>query len=746
MTPIASEPLNSPYQQGALKELQQELTFLISLTLIFVGVVLELGSEIFRWRVEVSNLGLVLILLALTAWVLLRHNYLAGAWLLVVGCVAADLLALQSYPYSSVASLLALPTGLAAFLISPKSGIATALFSSLIMLTGIGTFFPPEVISQITALTAIWGTMALIWGALHSTRQAIEWSWASYERVRQLLEEAREQRVELKQTQEDLIQANRELARLSDRLKAMYQVAEEARRAKEEFVANVSHELRTPLNMIIGFSEMITQAPQVYSVKLPPALLADIAAIQRNSQHLASLVDDVLDLSRAEAGRMVLNKEWTSLQKIIDAAALAVQALFESKGLYLEIEMPPELPPVFCDETRIRQVVLNLLSNAARFTERGGVRIQVRREKDKIVVSIADTGAGIAPEDQKKVFEPFQQLDGSLRRRHGGSGLGLSISKRFVEMHGGKMWLESEVGMGTTVYFTLPLDMPSSAALTSDDATRWFSPYHHHEMRPRRSKAPVPELAPRYVILETGNSLQRLLSRYLDGVEIMSVRSVEEALHELDRSPAQALIVNDPSLRQTPIPTSQLADLPYGIPAITCWVSGEEDVAQQLGVVGYLIKPVTRNELLSRLERLGDNVRTVLLVDDEPEVLQLFARMLSSAQRRYRVLRATSGQQALSLLRERRPDVMVLDLIMPGMDGFEVLRQKSQDPDLRSIPVVVVSARDPLGEPIVSNTLTVIRSDGLSARALATCIQAVSEVLSPSQQPGNRGQPGKPAG
>jgi signal transduction histidine kinase/CheY-like chemotaxis protein len=588
-------------------------------------------------------------------------------------------------------------------------------------------------------------TGLLGWAATYALLTVTRWSLFSFEQARKNMEEARGQRVELKQIQEDLIQANRELARLSDRLKAMHQVAEEARKAKEEFVANVSHELRTPLNMIIGFSEIITQSPQVYGASLPPALLADIAAIRRNSQHLSKLVDDVLDLSQIEAGRMALSKEWTSMREIVDAAALAVRSLFESKGLYLETEVPCDLPPVFCDSTRTRQVVLNLLSNAGRFTEWGGVRVKVWCHRNDVVVSVTDTGPGIPLEDQERLFEPFQQLDGSIRRRHGGSGLGLSISKKFVEMHTGKMWLESQVGVGTTICFSLPLDTSVPIVHAGGGAQRWFSPYRQYEARTRRSKAPVSRAVPRFVLLEEGETLQRLFRRYLDDIEITSAQSIEGAIRELSHSPAQALVVNAPSFKQPIAPMGQLANLPYDTPAVTCWVPGEDEAAKRLGVVRYLVKPVTREALFSTLEELGEGVRDVLLVDDEPEVLQLFARMLSSAECNYRVLRATSGQQALNMLRERQPDVMMLDLVMPGKDGFQVLQEKSQDSSVREIPVVIISATDPAGEPIVSDTLTVTHSGGLSVRDLLACIQAVSEVLAPSARSDGRGQRGNPA-
>jgi len=695
--------------------------------------------------------ALVALTSGLSLWLLSRRLLAAQAtW--QMGLVAAITLAIYASRRPEVIFLYAFLPLLAVVTIDWRAGLlAEAVVIGLVLWVAHSPAMPP-VPAAYGLVTVVGGayTGLVGWAVIAPLLAVTQWSLFYAEQAQKNMEEARDHRLELEQTQKDLIQANQELARLSDRLKTMYQVAEEARRAKEEFVANVSHELRTPLNMIIGFSEMITQSPQVYGDSLPPALLADITAIQRNSQHLARLVDDVLDLSQIEAGRMALSKEWTSLREIVDEAAQVVGALFASKGLALETAVAPDVAPVLCDGTRIRQVVINLLSNAGRFTERGGVQVSAWCEKDNAVVSVADSGPGIAPEDQKKLFEPFQQLDSSIRRHHGGSGLGLSISKRFVEMHGGKMWLESAVGVGTTITFSLPLEAPLPAALArSDDAARWFSPYHQYEPRTRRSKAPAPLVVPRFVLLEEGEAVQRLLGRYMGNAEIVSVQNVAAAMRELSRSPAQALIVNTPWLKGVPPPLDRLAELPHGTPVVTFWIPGEDETARRLGVVRYLVKPVTREALLSTLEDLGEDVQTVLLVDDQPEVLQLFVRMLSSAARTYDVLQAKSGQRALSLLRQRRPDVMLLDLIMPGMDGFQVLQEKSQDPSIRDIPVIVVSSRDPAGEPIVSDTLTVARGGGLSVRDLMACIRAVSEILSastsfPTSQPGDPAQPEMP--
>jgi CheY-like chemotaxis protein len=246
------------------------------------------------------------------------------------------------------------------------------------------------------------------------------------------------------------------------------------------------------------------------------------------------------------------------------------------------------------------------------------------------------------------------------------------------------------------------------------------------------------------VLLEQDGTLQRLFGRYMHDVEVVSVHDIEEAIAELSRAPAQLLIVNAPPVEETLLMMEQLSDLPYGTPAVVCWVPGEDEAARRLGVVRYLVKPITRDVLLSALEGLGEDVETILLVDDEPEVLQLFARMLSSAEKGYRVLRAKNGQRALSLLQERRPDVVLLDLIMPGMDGFEVLWEKSLDPAVRDTPVITISSRDPSGEPIVSDTLTVSRGGGLSVPHLLGCIRAVSDVLVPVGQSADQGQPETP--
>jgi signal transduction histidine kinase/CheY-like chemotaxis protein len=729
--------------RDAATELLQATSRGLIMTIAAIYLVFVVATGIWPDQLGISVWAVVPVVLVscCLALKLLERHFVAAQVALVGGLSAGILLG----AYVAQDGYVLLLAAILPLLVSVTLGLPAALLAELgvISLVFAASRAPgmPHIPLVAAVYTVIGGaiTAAIGYAATYALLTVTHWALFAFEQSRVKMDEAREQRSELKQVEAGLLEANRELARVTDRLRGMYQIAEESRRAKETFVANVSHELRTPLNMIVGFSEMIINSPSVYGANLPSALLADIATIHENSQHLAELVDDVLDLSQVEVGRMALSKEWTSLPQIIEAAALAVRPLFESKKLYLNLDVPDDLPPAFCDSTRIREVVLNLLSNAGRYTDSGGVTLAVELQGPEVVVAVSDTGPGIRPEDQSRLFRPFQQLDDSLRRRPGGTGLGLSISRRFVEMHDGDMWLESDVGAGTTFFFRIPLQTPTRVAeAQANDARRWFNPYESYESRVRtgRSKAPPLDFAPRFVVVEQERTLQRLFQRYLSEYDTARVGTIDEAITELERSPAQALILNTRPLARTDALRSRLGQLPFGTPAMTCWVPGDEEATAQLGLRRYLLKPISHEDLLGAIdvvaEELGRPIETVLLVDDEPDALRLFARMLSATGRPYRVLRAKNGARALSLLQKHRPDVVLLDLIMPGIDGFQVLEQKALDPEIAGIPVIAISSRDPSGEPIVSDRLTITRSGGLTARDLLRCVRVVSEILSPS--------------
>jgi signal transduction histidine kinase/CheY-like chemotaxis protein len=616
-----------------------------------------------------------------------------------------------------------------------RAGIAFQLVevAALVFLSRQG-FVPPFFSEEVVIIPILGSLLSLIaWASIDTFVNAAVLASDYSRQASQALQQARTRQVELLQAQEDLVRANQELSRLSDRLEALQQVAEQSRQAKAEFVANVSHELRAPLNMIIGFSEMIGRSPQLYGSKLPPKLLADVAIIQRNAQHLSGLVDDVLDLSQIDAHRMALSKERGSILKIVENATMSVRPLYATKGLYLETELPDVLPDVFCDVTRIQQILINLLSNAGRFTDQGGTTLKVVCAGERVIFHVADTGPGIPIESQAKLFQPFQQLDSSIRRQFGGSGLGLNISKQFVEMHGGEIWLESQVGKGTTISFSLPLQARPPLGLDSGrPGARWAGGYGLREPRDRPSLAPPPDFSPHYVVVDAGSSLKRLVERYGASASVTAMPDVPGAVDYLHKSPAQALVVNGfqwvEGVRADVLP-SELYQLPYAIPAIVCWIPGREVTIRELGVVDYLIKPISREIVLEAIARRGAGALTILVVDDEPDALALIGRIIASGPHPHRVLQAQSGDRALSLMRDYRPDLIILDLVMPHLDGYQVLLEKSREEGIRDIPVIILSSVDPLLETRAANTLLVTRKDGFTVQEFMRFIELVGDVF-----------------
>ena len=659
------------------------------------------------------------------------HRLLAAQVLWLGGMLLTITAALVIFRQPEIAFLYALIPLMAVVMIGWQmalacGGLTLALLLAFAFWPGVQILAPAQI-----GLVAFGGVLAgfVGWSAFSPFLMMLEWSTENYRLVSRSLEEARNQRVELRQTQEDMQHANSELNRLSLRLKVMTEKAEEARRMKEEFVANVSHELRTPLNMIIGFTDLIMKSPQVYSKRLPARLLADISSIQRNSQHLAELINDVLDLSQVDAGRMALTKHWTSIQEIINAAIIAVRPLFESKNLYLRTQLPEHEMMIYCDSTRLREVILNLLSNAGRITQQGGVMVRVSDETEQVVVQVQDSGPGITPEDQQKIFEPFSQLDRMLHHRTGGSGLGLSISKRFVELHDGKMWFESEMGVGTTFSFSVPTGISAPFAGERVAALRWINSYIEYLPRTRPNKAPLPQIVPRLVVVEKEHAFQRLFSRYADHVEIVSADTLEIAVEQMKASPAQAVILNQQHVEHDD--PAIAAAMPYNTPIISCWVPGRDEAARRLGVVEYLLKPTRQEDLIAAFDRFQQPELNLLIVDDDPETQQLFARIFSANRPGYRVIRASSGQEALDLMRVRQPQAVMLDLMLPNLDGYEVLREKAADPAIRPIPVVVVSSNDPVGAQVISSQFMVHRTSGLSVQEFLECILAIVGTLNP---------------
>jgi signal transduction histidine kinase/CheY-like chemotaxis protein len=725
-------------------DVQLELAHAASAVTAGLGLALWLVAErlSLEWAAARLGLGMLLVPCAVFA-IAAKHRQLSA----VATTILLTLLVWLAWLATGeelVWVLLLLPVAATTLLAGHLPGAAAALAASGVVLWRLPLWLRQSAVQCCVALLAIWFVYAVVRAAVRGAALAASWAQERHDAMRSMLDEALDQRLELKQTRDDLVQANTQLERLADRLAIMTEVAQEANRTKERFLANVSHELRTPLNMIIGFSEMITQSPDIYEADLPGSLLADIMVIHRNSQHLASLVNDILDLSRTEAGHLALTREWVALGETVQEAVRTVGPLFETKGLYLHVDSEPDLPEVYCDRTRVRQVLLNLLSNAGRFTVTGGVTIALSADAAGVTCRVADTGKGIPPDDRERIFEPFYQTGPGALQRTEGTGLGLSISRSLVELHGGSLWLESELGKGSTFYFRLPVVQPQTDGV--QNLSRWFSVYGTYEERDRPTLAPPPKIKPRLVVLEAGTALATTLRRHAGDAQVVSVCSLDEATRELGREPADALVVNDEAAQAVLQRLPSLDSLPHGTPAVVCWMPADEEIAAELGVTRYFIKPIERAELLACLDARGPALETILIVDDDPEALQMLARMILAAHRPYRVLRATKPVRALELMRLRQPDLVLLDMYLPEMSGFELLRVKAQDPSIAGIEVIAVSAHDPTMSLSRGNSLTLVHQSPLTVRDLLAGIRLLKDAVGQSLDAAPRGTAGKPLG
>lgn len=717
----------------AVKDFRSELrisTLPIIVVLFLTAIAIFISSGLpLRLEDKIATLleAIFVLLLSLAALYLNRWRTWAGQWFAILALsIVQHLCALWFGPENALL-LAVLPVALAGVLISVPASAAFATLQILVILLLPGLGYENVGRTSVwVACLSTWGMVAVMYAVYYPVQRVAKWAWEYFQKAQLLLQEARDRRMELEQAIDDLAEANQQLTRLNLLAQGLRQEAEDARTAKAQFVANVSHELRTPLNMITGFSEMILQSPETYAGRLPPALLADLSVIERNAQHLGDLINDVLDLSQIEADQMALTKEYVEFSEIVEIATMSVRPLYTTKGLYLDMDIQEKMPPIYCDRTRIREVILNLLSNAGRFTETGGVTLKVWVEKNDLLVSVKDTGRGIAVGDISKLFQPFQQVDGSIRRRYGGTGLGLNISKRFIELHGGRIWVESVSGSGTTFTFRIPV---KPLVPPKGDFSRWLTPEWEYLQRTRPLSQVQEKIQPHFIVLDKGNVLQSLIMRYMSEIEVRSVETLTEALNALTKIPAQALLINTVSISRT-LEELRSMDLPAGTPVMLFSIPTNIDASTELGVEERLVKPVARDTLLTTFERLGVVSGTVLIVDDEPDALQLFGRMLASSEREYHVLLARDGQEALSILNDTKPDIILLDLVMPNMDGFEFLEKQVSHPEWSQIPVVVASALDPAGQPILSPAVAVTLKGGISTRQLLLQIQAISRILS----------------
>ncbi len=502
------------------------------------------------------------------------------------------------------------------------------------------------------------------------------------------LEQARETAEGAK---DQLEEANRTLeARVEDRTKLLAKAvkdAEEASKAKSSFLAKMSHELRTPLNAIIGYSEILRED----AVDDDDARTADdLDKVLNAARHLLGLINDVLDISKIEAGKMELYLETFDLAKTVNEVIATAAPLVSKKGNTLALDCPSDIGAMHADATKLRQMLLNLLSNASKFTEKGTITLKLTRLPDSgtIEFAVSDTGIGMTAEQLTRLFQAFSQADASTTSKYGGTGLGLAISKQFAQMMHGDITVTSTAGRGSTFTIRLPATVEIK------------QPKIVNQSSPRLTRSPFSnEKRPKILVIDDDKDIRLVISEILDqnGYEVFTAGSGQQGI-DLAAQMVPNLIILDimmPGMDGWTVLTKlqhkpSLADIPV---IILSGASGLE-MAMSLGAAAVLFKPVDAHqltaEIAAQLAPLPPSF--VLLVEDDADSRTLITRLLDSEGWNSRS--AINGNAALRILKQGTPAMIVLDLKMAGMNGFELLEVIGKNPLWSKIPVVIVTSMD----------------------------------------------------
>ena len=510
--------------------------------------------------------------------------------------------------------------------------------------------------------------------------------------------------------------------------------AEAANKTKSAFLANMSHELRTPMNAIIGYSEMLMEEAEDVGQE---GFIPDLKKINQAGNHLLSLINSVLDLSKIESGRMEAYAENFEIDNLIDMVSGTAQPLMAKNNNHFEIKRAPHLGSAFQDVTKLRQALLNLISNAAKFTHEGTITLSIKREISNgiewLIMSVSDTGIGIPEDKLDYVFEEFSQADSSTTRNYGGTGLGLAISKRFCQMLGGDITVTSKPGMGSVFTISLPAILPG-ADLPA----------------PAQSQPPQPVDSPNKLeLVQRSNTvlvidddiaaceiIKRLLEK--DHFNVIVTNSGQDGLRIAHETPLVAITLDVTmggmdgwsvlgALKADP----RLKDIPVVM------LTGIDDKGKgySLGATDYLVKPVNREQLTNALQKffVPNQVSSVMLVEDDLPTRSVMARLLEKMG--WTVYEAGNGQEALDLLSQHKPNLILLDLMMPVMDGFEFLTRMRVNSDWVHIPVMVLTAKDltPEDRNVLKDKVSIVIEKGTNDyEEVARMIRQVAESPTPS--------------
>jgi len=487
-------------------------------------------------------------------------------------------------------------------------------------------------------------------------------------------------------------QAEKQLRESNERISLANAELARATRLKDEFLASMSHELRTPLNAILGLAEALQE--EVYG-SLTPKQHKSLATIEQSGKHLLDLINDILDLSKIESGKMSLSVSLVSVDSLCESSLTFIKQQAQQKNIRLNYSIAPGLSEIEVDERRIRQVLVNLLSNAVKFTPDGGevaLKVSTDAEGEQLQLSVTDTGIGIAPENLDKLFKPFVQLDSSLSRRYAGTGLGLALVRRIVELQGGSITLDSEVGKGSCFTVTLPWKHPS--------------PIGERVRHPKLISGELPPIH-KALIVEDSDESANHIARYLGelGITVLIHSQGEGTIEVVQKFKPDVIILDIllPHISGWEV-LVQLKENPetQSLPVVVVSVVDDPTQALELGAYDYLLKPVSRPQLQSVLSQLfatppetnfpvvEEQLPLILLAEDNEANIVTLTDYLHS--KGFRVILARNGVEAVQQAQQYTPDLILMDIQMPEMDGLESTRQIRADLNLPQMPIIAVTA------------------------------------------------------
>jgi len=544
-------------------------------------------------------------------------------------------------------------------------------------------------------------------------------------------QELEAQTEELQSMSEELQQRSEELQGQNVELEAQRHQVEEANRLKSEFLSNMSHELRTPLNSVMALSRVLLMQSKD---KLTEDEAGYLEIIERNGKRLLSLINDILDLSKIEAGKMDVNPRPFSLGGTIEAIMESLGPISGDKGLEMIQEIPSDLPRIESDEERVHQILQNLIGNAVKFTDGGSVTVSAHSDEENFTVLVQDTGIGISENDLSRIFDEFRQVDGSSARQYEGTGLGLAIANKAARILGGAIAVKSTFGKGSVFTLTLPIRwtgaVPEGKPLTAKVSQK---------ITPEQKTILVVDDEPEVITMIAGFVSSQ-------GYNVITASSGREAL-ELAGSQHPFAITLDiimPDMDGWEV-LEKLKRDPHtaNIPVIVASVTDDRQTGFALGAVGYITKPVNRSALISEISKIGrPGFHNIMVVDDNEIDRQEMTRIIQKEG--LSAIVAENGPDCMALIKRFLPDVLVLDLMMPGMDGFEVLERLREEPETVSLPVVVVTAKDLTAQDrkrLSGNVASVLEKSGTTSTRL---LREIKRLLLEMENGETRAESGRP--